>query len=237
MDNNEKLSAVDFISSFLIRFKLPLVIFFIAIVVLLIGLTIGTVVVKKSTDANAFVAEEILDAYSRFESVNSEEKEEAKAALIEALEKGKAEKKGSYAFVRALLCESQMREAEGNEEEALKVLSPLKEMRSDLYLIPIGLHRAAILAEKLEQREDALTYYYAIEKNYGKSYFNMDRVYYNIARIEELSGNIEQARKIYLKLVNTAPSKETSTASSLVSIAKDRLIYLETKDTGNGEEE
>lgn len=228
MENNEKLSTVDFISSFLIRFKIPLIVIFIAITVFLIGLAVWTVAVRQSVNNNAAVAEEILDAYSRFESAEATEKEDAKAALTEALKKGKAEKKGSYAFIRALLCESQMAEAEGNEEDALTVLSPLKEIKSDSYLIPIGLHRAAVLAEKQNQREDALAYYYAIEKNYGKSYFNMDRVYYNIARIEELSGNTEQAKKIYRKLIESAPSKENSANPSLVSIAKDRLIYLET---------
>lgn len=228
MENHEKLSTVDFISSFLVRFKIPLIVVFIAIAVILIGLAVGAVVVRQSADANAAVAEEISDAYDRFESAGEADKEDAKAVLTEALEKGKAEKKGSYAFVRALLCESQMSEAEGNDEKALEVLSALKELKSDSYLIPIGLHRAAVLAEKSEKRDEALAYYYAIEKNYGKSYFNIDRVYYNIARLEELSGNTEQAKKIYRKLIESAPSKENSANPSLVSIAKDRLIYLET---------
>lgn len=237
MENHEKLSAVDFISSFLVRYKIVLIAIFSAVTVLLISLAVGAAVTSRFAEANAAVAEEILDAYSRFTTAEASEKEEAKITLTEALEKGKATKKGSYAFVRAVLCESQMSEEEGDEETALTILTELQNLKGNLYLIPIGLHRAAVLAEKQGQQAEALAFYKSIAKNYSQSYFNMDRVYYNMARLEETVGDKEAARKIYKKLIDSFSVKDSAEQPALVSIAKDRLIYLETATAENEENE
>ena len=121
-------------------------------------------------------------------------------------------------------------------DDLIGSISKLKQQfkKSILYLIPIALHRAAVLAEDLKQPSEALTYYRSIEKNYAKSYFNMDRVYYNIARLEETLGNTDAAKTAYRLLIETAGNKEVD--SSLVSVAKDRLIYLESADLDNQEE-
>lgn len=235
MTGSEKFSAADFISAFLVRFKIPLILTGVLIAAVLVGVAVGAVVIQNAAEANAAIAEEIADAYAEWVSAGDEEKEEAGSVLTAAIDKGKAEKQGSYAFVRAVLCESQMAETEGDREGALASLSVLKEIKAvSLYLIPIALHRAAVLAEELEQPSEALAYYRSIEKNYAGSYFNMDRVYYNIARIEETLGNTDEAKDVYRLLIETAGNKEAD--SSLVSVAKDRLIYLEAAGAGNQEE-
>lgn len=236
MEKNEKLSTVDFISSLLVRYKILLIVITLVIAVSLIGLAVGAVVTNASTEKNAALAEEILDAYSELETAASEKKEEAAASFTELVAKGKETRKGSYAYVRAVLCESQMLETEDKKEEALNSLSVLCDLKSDLYLIPIALHRAAVLAEDLGKNDEALTYYYAVADHYGKTYFNMDRIYFNIGRLEELSGNNTRAQQIYSKLIDSASTKENSD-SSLVSIARDRLIYLETAAGENESEE
>lgn len=235
MTSNEKFSTADFISAFLVRFKIPLILTGVLIIVALIGVAVSAVVIQNATEANAAVAEEIADAYAEWVSAGEEDKAEAESVLTAAIEKGKAEKQSSYAFVRAVLCESQMAETKGDQEGALAALSVLKEIKAvSLYLIPIALHRAAVLAEDLKQPSEALTYYRSIEKNYAKSYFNMDRVYYNIARLEETLGNTDAAKTAYRLLIETAGNKEVD--SPLVSVAKDRLIYLESADLDNQEE-
>lgn len=237
MEKNEKLSTVDFISSFLVRYKIVLIAVSVVIAVCLIGLAAGAVVANAAIEKNAALAEKILDAYSEWETADSDKKEEAAASLTELVSGGKESRKGSYAYVRAVLCESQMLETENKKEEALNSLAVLRDLKSDLYLIPIALHRAAVLAEELGKNEDALAYYYAIADHYGQTYFNADRIYFNIARLEELSGNRAQAEKIYHKLIDSASAKEGSSDSSLVSVAKDRLIYLETSVAENEREE
>lgn len=234
MNHKEKLSATEFLSAFLIRYKVTLIVFLALIAVLLIGISVGAVLSQKSNIKNIIIAESILDLYSEFENANDDEKENARLKLNDAISQGKNTKIGSYAFVRATMIESQILEDEDKKTEALSILSSLKDVKSNLYLIPIALHRAAVISEELGQLEDALSYYRAIEKNYSKDYFGMDRIYFNIARLEESLERLESAKNAYKKLIASENNSEENEKSPFVSIAKDRLIYLENESNNEG---
>ena len=57
MTSNEKFSTADFISAFLVRFKIPLILTGVLIIVALIGVAVSAVVIQNATEANAAVAE------------------------------------------------------------------------------------------------------------------------------------------------------------------------------------
>ncbi|MDR1893568.1 MAG: tetratricopeptide repeat protein [Spirochaetales bacterium] len=128
----------------------------------------------------------------------------------------------SYAAEKARMLLGDLYTAAGEWDRAAENYALLAEAFPGSFLSPPALFRAAAAYEKLEQWEDALGCYQKIIDLYGDQIYESLRAGFNVGRLSEKLGKLDEALTAYDWIVQTG-----SVGSPYVNLAETRLLLLE----------
>ncbi len=168
--------------------------------------------------------EAVETTYQNWQSADDEAKKtELRTELTASLEDILDRYPGTWAAQRALFMSGGLAFEGGEWEQAAGYYRRLFEAFPESYLAPVSLFNAAVAREEAGDREGAVAAYRALVDAFGPETPQVPHALFSIARLHETAGEYREAGDIYEQLV------EEYTASSWTSLARNRIIYLESE--------
>ncbi len=223
---NKKIS--DILGNFIYKYKFLLISVFFVIILFIVGFGITRIVLEKNKVKSAKLAESILDAKEEYEAEEDvDKKEELETSYLALIESIKNENNNNYAEFRAIFEEAIFYE-ESDKGKALNCFLEFKNKKGKNYLIPLALHKAAIISEELgKEVDDIIDLYKIISNKFYDIYIDIDRVNFNIGRLYEKKGEEKEALKYYNKIIDKFEDENIEDLSEWYKFAKDRVFYIE----------
>lgn len=211
------------LSSFLVKNKTILIVFFAVIVVAIIGIGVVNSITDKKNNQASLLIEELQSDYDDWIEMSDEDedRDEKKDELLSKIEGIKKDDIPDFAKKRVLFINAEILFTSEEWAEAAELFSESAEILKDSYLSPIGLMLAASSYENNSEYQKALDLYNNVYENYSKTYPETPRAMLAIARLYEQMGNNKEAIEAYNKLIDEFPTSQWS------NLARTRIIHLE----------
>ena len=234
-------------SSFLTTRGKLLLLFFIVLILAIIGIAIYSEIKASIIDKSTILFEEVEERYStefsKFNKTHSnndvyianeahshdddsddQEKMEVMESILSSLDDIIAKYSKYYAGQRALYMKGEIYFSDKQYDKAAESYSAFADKYKKSYLAPISLHNAAVSYEELGDNDSAISNYKKILDFHTDNYPNIPHVLFSLGRLYEAKEDFKTALEYY----NMVSDKHAD--SDWTNFSKNRIIYL--KGTG-----
>lgn len=223
--HQEKKTFAEKLSIFFNSYKKQLIIASIAIIVIIIAVSAYVIIGNMQTQKYLEKVEEVEQLYSEYVSADEDaDKGELYDTISDDLGTILDKNKNNYPALRAAYLYGQLEYREENYEEAIKHFTYVYENFSDLYLAPSAKMNAAVAYEKIDAVDSAIEELEGIYESYKDTYQDATRALFNVGRLYESKGSVNEAISAYEQLITDSPDSEWS------NLANTRIISIEIEE-------
>lgn len=209
------------LNSFVGKNKKVLLIALGVLVVVLVGLGIGTSVSKSTLNKQFNQIDELEATYAEIQAMDSEaDGYQTKYDELLAQLKDLAGKKSNYPALKAEYLLGMISFEKEEFQNALDSFYSVYEKSKETYMGSLSLSNAAAAAEELKDATLALEYYTKLIDEFGFSAAEAPKALFAQARLQENAGNLELAKATFQQLADQFP------ASEFGKLAQNRLALL-----------
>jgi len=197
------------LNSMLGKNKKVLLIALIVIVVALVGLGIGTSVVKNNLNKQFNLIDELEDSYATLQGMDSEDAlYQGKYGELLAQLKDLASKGSKYPALKAEYVLGMIAFEKEEYQKALDSFYSVYGKSKETYMGSLSLSNAAAAAEELNNSALALEYYTKLIDEFGFSAAEAPKALFAQGRLQEKGGNVELAKATFQQLADQFPGSE-----------------------------
>lgn len=219
---SKKQQILNALSNFLTKYRTVFIILLVIIIIGLIAFAVTREVIIRRAEASAVIVEDLQRDYQDWlTAVDDEVKPSLEESCRDQVQHILNRYPRTYAAQRAFLVLGGMEFELENWTEAEKSFKSLYDRFPESYLGAVALWNLSVVYERSEAPEDALESLETLESEYRDTYPDMPHVLFNLGRIEESLGDIEDARERYNDMVDNFPR------SNWTKLARDRIILLD----------
>lgn len=222
--HQEKKTFAEKLSIFFNSYKKQLIIASIAIIVIIIAVSAYVIIGNMQTQKYLEKVEDVQQQYSEYVSAEEADKVELYDSISDDLDTILNKNKNNYPALRAAYLYGQLEYREENYEEAIKHFTYVYENFSDLYLAPSAKMNAAVVYEKIDDLDSAIEELEGIYESYKDTYQDAGRALFNVGRLYESKGSVNDAIDAYEQLITDSPDSEWS------KLANTRIISIEIEE-------
>jgi tetratricopeptide (TPR) repeat protein len=209
------------LNSFLAKNSKILIAIFAVLIISVISLALFSSIKSSKNEESALAIEKIQNSYTEVLGKSEEESYNAELdKIIESLDSVIKNYSSYYAEQRALFLKGDILFARKDFDKASEAYTSYAEKFANTYLAPIALYNSGVCAEESGEFDKAINIYETILDKYKKSYPDISRVIFSIARLYETTENYDKAFENYTELVDNYQN------SGWTNFARDRIIYL-----------
>jgi TolA-binding protein len=192
------------------------------IALIIIGVT--SYVQEQKARKGALAVESLQEIYAEWQNETDEDKKTIlEDELTETISDTIASFKGTMAEQRGHLMAGSIAFEKTDWEKALSSFQTIAKRFPKSYLAPVALMNQGAVYEEMGKNREALEVYQAITDSYTGITPEVPHAHFSIARLYELTGQDESAIEAYRELSESFPE------SDWTKLARDRIIYLETR--------
>ncbi len=195
----------------------------IGIVIVVAALAIYTGIKERKIEAGTAQAEELQENFLQWQNSDDDQRNELENGITGEIDSIKSDFSGTFAHQRALLIEGKMAWEKEEWDNAVLAFEEIALRYPKSYLAPVALMNQAAALEEAGNDKEAVEVYQKLVEGYSSSSPDAPRALFSIGRLYETTGQLEAASGAYQELIETFPD------SDWTKLARDRIIYLETR--------
>lgn len=213
------------LNSFLTKNSKILIAVTAVMIISFISLAIFSNIKTTKNEESALAIEKIQNSYAELLGKSEEESYNAELdKIIESLDSVIETYSSYYAEQRAMFLKGDILFSRKEFVKAAEAYTLYADKFANTYLAPIALYNSGVCAEESGNFNNAIEIYESVTDKYSKSYPDISRVIFSIARLYETTENYEKAGESYADLVDNYQN------SGWTNFARDRIIYLKASD-------
>jgi tetratricopeptide (TPR) repeat protein len=192
-------------------------------VIIVAVLAVYTVVKERKIEAGTAIAEELQENFVLWQNGDEDKRSELESGINDQIENITSDFSGTFAHQRALMIEGNMAWEKEQWDDAVLAFEEISRRYPKSYLAPVALMNQAATLEESGKGKEAVEVYQKVVENYSSVSPDAPRALFSIARLYETTGQEEAAFGAYQEVIDTFPD------SDWTKLARDRIIYLETR--------